>query len=77
MKIQVEMTAEEFQDFMSWRADKDMYERDLQKMDGKLEHLYNKVLLALEPDARRPENVKIIDQDHAAELVDMAKDWFC
>ena len=76
MKIQVEMTAEEFQEFMSWRKDKEMYERDLQEMDGKFERLFNKVLWALETNSDRPGKAKIINQEHAAELVEMASDWF-
>ena len=42
----------------------------------KIEYINNKILWALEPDEKKPGKVKIINQEHAAELVDMATDWF-
>lgn len=76
MKIQVEMTAEEFQEFMSWRADRGRYDREIEQVRRKPEFICRKVLLSLDQDPKRPGKVKIIDQEHAAELVDMATDWF-
>lgn len=76
MKIHVEMTAEEFQEFMRWKKDKGCYDADLNATEGKIEHINNKILWALAPDEKKPGKVKIIDQEHAAELVDMANDWF-
>lgn len=76
MKIHVEMTSDEFRDFLSWRADKQMYDRDVKECDAKIEHISNKILWALELDEKKPGKAKIIDHDHAVELVDMANDWF-
>ena len=76
MKITVEMTADEFQEFMQWKKDKGIYDAELNTVDAKIEHINNKILWALAPDEKRPGKVKIIDQEHAAELVDMANDWF-
>ena len=76
MKIHVEMTADEFQEFMQWKKDKKIYDDELNQVDGKIEHINNKILWALAPDEKKPGKVKIIDQEHAAELVDMATDWF-
>lgn len=76
MKIQVEMTADEFQEFMQWKKDKEIYESELSTADAKIEHINNKILWALAPDEKKPGKVKIIDQEHAAELVEMANDWF-
>lgn len=76
MKIQVEMTAEEFQEFMRYRADKGSFDADLQEIDRKFEYLNKKILWSLEPDAKKPGKVKIINQEHAAELVEMANEWF-
>ena len=76
MKIQVEMTAEEFQEFFAWKKDKDCYERELREMDGKFEMLHKKVLWALDEDSKRPGKVKIIDQEQASELVEMSSEWF-
>ena len=77
MKIHVEMTSDEFQEFLSWKADKKMYEKDIEKTNKKCEVLHQKVIWAIEPDPKKPEKVKIADQEHAAELLDMANDWFC
>lgn len=76
MKIHVEMTAEEFQEFMQWKKDKGIYDAELNTVDGKIDHINHKILLALAPNEKQPRKVKIIDQEHAAELVDMANDWF-
>ena len=77
MKITVEMTAEEFQEFMRWKKDKRCYDADLTAADGKIEHINNKILWALELDEKKPGKVKIINQEHATELVEMAREWFC
>ena len=76
MKINVEMTADEFQEFMQWKKDKKISDDELNPVDGKIEHINNKILWALAPDEKKPGKVKIIDQEHAAELVEMATDWF-
>lgn len=77
MKVQVEMTAEEFQEFISWRRNKEQYEEEIQSADGEMDYLYHKVLWSLEEDPKRPGKVKIAEQEHAAELVQMANEWFC
>ena len=76
MKIQVEMTAEEFQEFMQWKKDKGIYDDELNTVDAKIEHINNKILWALAPYEKKSGKIKIIDQEHAAELVDMVNDWF-
>lgn len=76
MKIQVEMTAEEFQEFFAWRKDKEQYNRALARRDSKLEDVYDRVLRAMEQDREQLGEVKIIDQKQAAELVEMSIDWF-
>lgn len=76
MKINVEMTAEEFQEFMQWKKDEQVYKEEITAADSKIEHINNKILWALGPNEKQPGKVKIIDQEHAAELVDMANDRF-
>ena len=76
MEITVKMTEDEFHDFARWRKDKKCYDAELVEIDGKFEYLNNKVLWALEPDEKHPGRVKIINQEHAAELVEMASEWF-
>ena len=41
MKVIVEMTAEEFQEFMQWKKDKGIYDAELNTVDGKIEHINN------------------------------------
>lgn len=77
MEVTVKMTEDEFQDFTRWRKDKKCYDAELVEIDGKFDHLNKKVLWALAPDEKCPGKVKIIDQEHAAELVEMANEWFC
>lgn len=77
MKIHVEMTSEEFQEFMQWKKEKGIYDVELSEVDGKMEYINNKILWALKVDEKKPGKVKIIDQEHAAELVEMAHEWFC
>lgn len=76
MKIHVEMTSEEFQEFIQWKKDKGIYDAEIRTVDAKIDRINNKILWALAPDEKKPGKVKIIDQEHAAELVDMANDWF-
>lgn len=76
MKITVEMTAEEFQEFMAWRSDKDAHEKELNKEYGYRELLCKKILWAVDVDPKKPGKCKIIDHEHATELVGMANDFF-
>lgn len=75
MDVTVTMTAEEFQEFMDWRKDKSHYRSEMDAWSRKWEMLANKACWAIEADPKRPGKVKIVDQDHAAELLEMAKDY--
>ena len=76
MKIHVEMTDDEFLEFKNWQKEKDCYDKELAKVDDQVEYLNKKVLWALEPDQKKPGKVKVADQEHAAELVEMAEEFF-
>ena len=76
MKITVEMTAEEFQKFMEWQSDKTIYERELDKIWDTHEFMAKKVLWAVELDPKKPGKCKVIDHDHACELVELANEVF-
>lgn len=71
MEITVKMTVEEFQQFVAWQKEQDYYEKELNKR----EMLAKKTCWAIDADPKKPGKVKIIDQDHAAELLEMAKDY--
>lgn len=71
MQINVQMSADEFQEFMAWRKDKGSYDKELEEMDRQLLFILKKVSYAVEPDPKKPGKFKIGDQDHAEELLDM------
>lgn len=75
MEVTVNMTAEEFLEFVTWGKDRDYYKSRLDKELNKREILAKKTCWAIDADPKRPGKVKIIDQDHAAELLEMAKDY--
>ena len=66
MEVTVNMTAEEFMEFVAWRKEQDYYKREI---------LAKKTCWAIDADPKKPGKVKIIDQEHAAELLEMAKDY--
>lgn len=75
MEVTVNMTAEEFLEFVAWGKDRDYYEKELDKELNKREILAKKTCWAIDADLKKPGKVKIIDQEHAAELLEMAKDY--
>lgn len=76
MEITVKMTAEEFEEFREWMKDRGCYKADLASTVRKWETFVNKVCWALGEDPKRPGKVKIIDHEHAEELLKMANDFF-
>lgn len=75
MEVTVNMTAEEFLEFVAWGKDRDYYKNRLDKELDKREMLAKKTCWAIDADPKKPGKVKIIDQEHAAELLEMAKDY--
>ena len=73
MNITVSMTAEEFLEFVAWGKDRDYYKSRLDKELSKREMLAKKTCWAIDEDPKKPGKVKIIDQEHAAELLEMAR----
>lgn len=76
MKIVVEMTSDEFQDFLAWQNDRNTYERELDDQYKKFEPMARKILLSIGQDPKKPNKVKIIDQEHAVELFEIASELF-
>lgn len=74
MKVTVEMTQDEFMEFAAWKKDLEKYEKDLKIACRETKMFAKKVLWALMKDDKSEEKVKIIDHDHAMELLEMAKD---
>ncbi len=75
MDVTVNMTAEEFLEFMAWKKERDYYEKELDQETSKREIMAKKATWAMAEDAKRPGKVKIIDQEHAAELLEMASEY--
>ena len=75
MDVTVTMTAEEFLEFMAWRKDKNHYRSEMDTWNRKWKMLANKACWAIEADQKRPGKVKIVDQEHAAELPELANDY--
>ncbi len=66
MEVNVSMTAEDFMEFMEWRRDKAIKEREIQEVGDSLEELMNKVVAAMEK--RGDDEYRIRDQHAAADL---------
>lgn len=75
MNITVSMTAEEFLEFVAWQKDRDYCKSRLDKELNRRETMAKKTCWAIDADPKKPGKVKIIDQEHAAELLEMAKDY--
>ena len=75
MAVTVSMTAEEFLEFMAWKKDREQYTKEIAARSGKWEIMAKKVTWAIEEDPKRPGKAKIVDQEHAAELLEMAREY--
>ena len=75
MEVNVNMSAEEFLEFMAWKRDREQYNNEMAARAEKMEMLANKACWAIEKDPKRPGKVKIVDQEHAAELLELANDY--
>ena len=75
MDVTVSMAAEEFLDFMAWKKDREQYAKEMAARSSKWEIMAKKATWAMEEDPKRPGKVKIVDQEHAAELLEMAREY--
>ena len=75
MAVTVSMTAEEFLEFMAWKKDRDHYNAEMDARSSKWEIMAKKVTWTVAEDAKRQGKVKIIDQEHAAELLELAREY--
>ena len=72
MKIVVEMTSEEFQEFLEWKKDKRLYDKEIEQADKELNLMAKQVLWAVAPDPKKHGKYKIVDHDHMEDLFDAA-----
>lgn len=75
MDVTVNMTAEEFQEFVEWRRDRNNYTATMAEWNRQWEKMAEKAGKALAEDPERPGTMKIIDQESAEELLEMARDY--
>lgn len=75
MEVNVNMSAEEFLEFVDWKRDREQYNNEMAARAEKMELLAKKTCWAIEKDPKRPGKVKIVDQEHAAELLELANDY--
>ena len=75
MEVNVNMSAEEFLEFMAWKRDREQYNNELAARAENMDLLAKKTCWAIEKDPKRPGKVKIVDQEHAAELLELANDY--
>lgn len=75
MDVTVNMTAEEFQEFMEWRRDRNNYTVTMAEWNRQWGKMAEKAGKALAEDTERPGTMKIIDQESAEELLEMARDY--
>ena len=75
MTVTVAMTTDDFLEFVTWQKDRDYYKSRLDKELNRREIMAQKTCWAIDEDPKEPGKVKIIDQEHAAELLEMAKDY--
>lgn len=75
MEISVKMNVQEFQDFMAWREDKDKYKKDMERLRRAPEVLASSLRWAVEPVNGKPGKFKIVDQEHMADVWDMAQEF--
>ena len=74
MEVNVNLSAEEFLEFMAWKRDREQYNNEMAARAEKMELLAKKTCWAIEKDPKRPGKVKIVDQEHAAERLELAND---
>lgn len=69
------MSVEEFQEFMAWKNDKDMYARDVAKFCKAPEMIVTSLRFAVEPVQGKEGRYKIVSQEHMADVMDMVEEY--
>lgn len=75
MQITVTMTEKEYADFVAWRQERKYYAGKIDKEIAKITMFAKKISWAISEDPKRKDKAKIIDHDHALELLDMANEY--
>jgi len=75
MEISVKMTAEEFQEFMTWQADKEKYFKEVERLRRAPECIAASIRWAVEPVEGKAAKFKIVSQEHMGDVWDMAEEF--
>lgn len=75
MEINVKMTAEEFQEFMTWQADKEKYSKEVERLRRAPEIIAASLRWAVEPVEGKATKFKIVSQEHMGDAWDMAEEF--
>ncbi|MEG1594402.1 MAG: hypothetical protein RR350_08295 [Oscillibacter sp.] len=75
MEINVKMTAEEFQEFIAYQADKASYTAQLAKLRGVPKCVAASLSFAVEPVESKPGRFKITSQEHMSDVWDMLEEF--
>lgn len=74
MEVTVNMSVKEFQEFVAYQADKERYERDLQRIRRIPGALVTSMRFAVEPVEGKEGRYKIVSQEHMADVWDMIEE---
>lgn len=75
MEINVKMTAEEFQEFVAYQADKASYSKQLVKMRSIPQCVARSLSFAVEPVEGKAPRFKIVSQEHMSAAWDMLEEF--
>lgn len=75
MQITVTMTEKEYADFVAWKQDRKYYAGKIDKEIANATWVAKKISWAIIEDPKKKGKAKIIDHDHALELLDMANEY--
>ena len=76
MKVTVEMSFDELKEFIKWKEDKKMYQRQNREDEAHTTRLARKVVESIEHNPLCAGECVIVNQDKANELLDMAAEIF-
>ena len=74
MEVAVNMTVEEFKEFVDYKADKERYERDLMRIRRIPEAIATSLRFAVAPVEGKEGRYKIVSQEHMADVWDMIEE---
>ena len=75
MDINVTMSAEEFQEFMEYRRDRELFDKERERLRAAPANIAASLFYGVEPVNGKPGRFKIVDQDHMADAWDAAKEF--